>query len=248
MPNSRIKLVIAEGSPEMCDVLTALFGTAPDIELCATAGDGESALRQVALCRPDVLLLDLILPKLDGLAVLEALNNQQTAKKPAIIVMSALTQKAVVDRAIALGAAFYVPKPYNPADLLSRIRLVADGEHEFMLARERKIRKMARGLTMHCGIRTNLLGYRYCVGALEMMASREEYCMIVKTVYTDLAEQNDTTPQCVENALRTAIQKAYKSGSPGMCSLMAEAGCPAGKTPPNGRFLTILSERIKMEL
>lgn len=248
MPNGRIKLVIAESSPEMCEMLTDLFGTTSDIELCATAGDGESALEQVALCRPDVLLLDLILPKLDGLAVLEKLGNTQMQRKPAVLVVSALTQEAVVSRAIALGAAFYTPKPYNPPDLLSRIRLIADTDCELMPARERKIRKMACRLTMNCGIHTNLLGYRYCVGALEMMAGREEHCMIVKTVYTDLAEQNETTPQCVENALRTAIRKAYKSGSPVMCRLMAEAGCPAGKTPPNGRFLTILSERIKMEL
>lgn len=125
MGDSTIRLLIAEDNLEICDILEDFFALTPQITVCGVAHDGNEALFRIAQSQPDVVLLDLIMPKTDGIAVLERLNQAELLRRPGIIVTSAIGQEGFTNTALALGANYYMIKPYDLTALLSRICLVA---------------------------------------------------------------------------------------------------------------------------
>lgn len=121
-----IKVLIAEDHALLVDALQMLLGTQPDLRCVGTARDGEQALALALSIRPDVMLLDLGLPRLDGLAVMEALRRAQSPIK--VLVVTARLDQQSIRAALALGAAGYLPKDEDSDELLLAIRLVAQGK------------------------------------------------------------------------------------------------------------------------
>jgi DNA-binding NarL/FixJ family response regulator len=120
-----IRILIAEDHAMLADALQMLLSTQDDMACVGVATHGADAVEYAASLRPDVLLLDLGLPGLDGLAVLKALNAMQAA--PRTLVVTARMDAGSVRAALALGAAGYVPKNESSSELLLAIRRVAQG-------------------------------------------------------------------------------------------------------------------------
>ncbi|PQA76565.1 response regulator transcription factor [Rhodoferax sp. TS-BS-61-7] len=123
MPSVRI--FIAEDHAMLADALQMLIDTQADMDCIGLANDGASALAQVLALAPDVLLLDLGLPQLDGLAVMQALRTAHCPTRT--LVVTARMDAASVRAALALGAAGYVPKNESSHELLQAIRRIAQG-------------------------------------------------------------------------------------------------------------------------
>lgn len=250
MGEKPIRLLIAEDNGPLCEILKTFFSMTPEVELCGTVGDGESALKQIARTQPDVLLLDIIMPSMDGLAVLEKLRQTPMEKKPFVIVTSAVGQEAVTNRALSLGASYYMIKPYNLPDLLSRVCLIASREENpaETSGPMQELRPVIARKIIECGMTTNTKGYQYCIESVDILARSEQHCPIVKEVYWAVARKYETTPQCVESALRQAIRRVYQLNNAAFQELVRSEGSLLTKPPSNGRFLTMLSERIKMDI
>ena len=120
-----IKVLIAEDHALLADALQMLLGTQADMQCLGAVGDGEQALAQARALQPDVLLLDLGLPRLDGLSVVAAL--QQVASPAKVLVVTARLDPQSNRTALSLGAAGYLPKDENSDELLLAIRRVAQG-------------------------------------------------------------------------------------------------------------------------
>lgn len=120
-----IKILIAEDHALLADGLQLLLGTQPDMVCQGVVRDGAQALAQTLAHAPDVLLLDLGLPRLDGLGVMEALQREQSATR--VLVVTARLDEASIRSALALGAAGYLPKDEDSDELLLAIRRVAQG-------------------------------------------------------------------------------------------------------------------------
>ena len=110
MKNS-IKVLLADDNREFCEIISRYLEKQDDMEVVGIANDGREVLDLLSTVKPDVIVLDIIMPHLDGLGVLERLNSMDLEQPPKVIVLSAVGQDKITQRAIALGADYYMVKP-----------------------------------------------------------------------------------------------------------------------------------------
>lgn len=240
----RVRLLIADDNLEICDILENFFALTDEVEVCAVAHDGEEALFHIVQSSPDVMLLDLIMPKLDGISVLEKLSRTVMAHRPRIIVTSAVGQENFTSAALALGADYYMIKPYDLSALLARVCTAAAKNAPPPAPAARRedslVAAVSRAL-LDLGIPTHMLGYRYCTAAVALLLRENRPCSIVKEVYTAIAQEFATTPECVEGAIRKAIRYSFTREPVPIRTLTGADAAPA-----NGRFLTSLAQHIRL--
>ena len=117
----KIRVGIADDNREFCDIITEYFRDKDDIDLVFVSHDGLKTVDNIKLYQPEILILDMIMPHLDGLGVLETINNIELDKYPGTIVLSAVGQEQITQKAISLGAEYYIVKPFNLDVLMKRI-------------------------------------------------------------------------------------------------------------------------------
>ena len=134
----KIKIGIADDNKEFCDILVDYFSEKEEIDLAFVSHDGLKTIDHIKSKQPEILILDMIMPHLDGLGVLETINNTELEKYPRTIVLSAVGQEAITQKAISLGAEYYIVKPFNLDVLMKRINQLAgifDEESKMQYAR-----------------------------------------------------------------------------------------------------------------
>jgi two-component system response regulator (stage 0 sporulation protein A) len=124
--SKKITVLIADDNREFGDILYEYLSNQSDIEVVGVARDGMEALDLITAKTPDIAILDIIMPHLDGLGVLEKINTMQLQKRPLFIILSAVGQDKITQRALSLGAEYYVVKPFDMEVLVSRIRQLKD--------------------------------------------------------------------------------------------------------------------------
>ena len=122
MDGNKISVIIADDNKEFCSILNDYLLNQRDIVVTGIAKDGREALTLIEEKQPDLVVLDIIMPHLDGLGVLEKLNSMNLEKFPRIVVLSAVGQDKITQRAITLGADYYVVKPFDMDIFTKRIR------------------------------------------------------------------------------------------------------------------------------
>ena len=118
----KITVFIADDNQEFSTTLATYIKNQEDMVVVGRAKDGNEALDMIPNLMPDVVLLDVIMPHLDGLGVLEKINESNLDKKPLFIVLSAVGQDKITARALELGAQYYVVKPFDISLLMRRIK------------------------------------------------------------------------------------------------------------------------------
>ena len=122
MEGNKISVLIADDNKEFCSILNDYLLNQRDIVVTGIAKDGKEALTLIEEKQPDLVILDIIMPHLDGLGVLERLQSMNLEKFPRIVVLSAVGQDMITQRAITLGADYYVVKPFDMDIFTKRIR------------------------------------------------------------------------------------------------------------------------------
>jgi len=115
-------ILIADDNQEFAQTLAKYIQEQEDMEVIGIAKDGEEAIDMIANIMPDVALLDVIMPHLDGIGVLEKMNMIKCDKKPLCIMLSAVGQDKITQKAVGLGAEYYVVKPFDIELLIKRIK------------------------------------------------------------------------------------------------------------------------------
>ena len=115
-------VLIADDNQEFSRTLASYIQEQPDLEVIGMAKDGEEAIDMITNIEPDIVLLDVIMPHLDGIGVLEKLGTINISKKPTCIMLSAVGQDKITQKAIMLGAEYYVVKPFDIELLIKRIK------------------------------------------------------------------------------------------------------------------------------
>ena len=141
----KISVLIADDNPDFSQTLASYLESQDDMEVIGMAKDGTEAIDMIANTIPDVVLLDVIMPHLDGIGVLERINVLKIMKRPVCIMLSAVGQDKITQRAISLGAEYYVVKPFDIELLIKRIRELknykpAQNSNNFIAAREPKMK------------------------------------------------------------------------------------------------------------
>ena len=259
----KLSVVVADDNERIISLLSDLLSTDEDIDIVGSAKNGQEAYDVIRKEKPDVVLLDIIMPKLDGLSVMEKINKDDTLDKhPAFVVMSAVGQEAITEDAFSLGANYFIMKPFDLESLMCRLKQLKSPGH--MLGSQCKIASMITKMPeiakkdlevvvtdfIHeVGVPAHIKGYQYLRDAIIMTVNDSQMLgAITKILYPEIAKKHKTTSSRVERAIRHAIEVAWSRGKletiEGMFGYTINAG--KGK-PTNSEFIALISDKIRLQ-
>ena len=258
----KIRIGIADDNREFCDIIAEYFREKDDIDLVFVSHDGLKTVENIKTHQPEILILDMIMPHLDGLGVLETINNIELDKYPRTIVLSAVGQEQITQKAISLGAEYYIVKPFNLDVLMKRIHQLSgnsDDDNKMKYARailkgenEEDAKQLEIEITniIHeIGVPAHIKGYHYLRDAIIMVVEDIELLgAVTKELYPAIARENNTTPSRVERAIRHAIEVAWNRGRMETINNLFgyTVQCDKGK-PTNSEFIAIIADKLRIE-
>ncbi len=261
----KIRLGLVDDNKDFCEALQNFFERQNDTEVVFTAQDGLQAVESVQKNEVDVLILDLIMPHLDGIGVLEALNSMEMKHYPRVIMVSAVGQDSMIHRAMDMGAEYYLVKPINTEVLVKRIRQVMkrDGEtrnivssqnlrksnvYKYVL-KENDLEIEITNLIHEIGVPAHIKGYQYLRDAITIVVNDMDIlCAVTKELYPSIAKLNNTTPSRVERAIRHAIEVAWNRGRIETIDALFGYTVKNDKgKPTNSEFIAIIADKLRLE-
>ena len=267
----KITVLIADDNAEFARTLTGYLEKQDNMEVIGIAKDGNEAFEMIVNTEPDVALLDVIMPHLDGLGVLEKLEESHLAKKPICIMLSAVGQDKITQKALNLGAQYYVVKPFDIECLIKRIKDIKFFQPEPVkggnfLAREIKapyielapenqkseknLEALVTNVIHEVGVPAHIKGYQYLREAIMMVVNDIDVInQITKQLYPDIAQKFKTTPSRVERAIRHAIEVAWGRGQTDAVENIFGYTVSAAKgKPTNSEFIAMIADKLRLEL
>ncbi len=253
-----LKIVVADDNRDFNALLTSYLSMQPDFEIVASVFNGKEVLDVFEDNQIDVLILDIIMPHLDGIGVMEAIAEMELDRRPSVIMLTAFGHENITRRAVELGASYYILKPFDMEMLPERIRQLGGGD----LVRETGLaavaaKKMVSRIPleeevteiMHqIGIPAHIKGYLYLRDAIIMVIEDIDLLgSITKVLYPEIAERFDTTPSRVERAIRHAIEVAWARNSIDVIkkffgyTIKTEKG-----KPTNSEFIAMVADRLRL--
>lgn len=260
---NKLNVAIADDNEKMVEILGQMIEEDKDLELVGKAHDGEEICSIIKDKEPDVVILDIIMPKLDGLSVMERISHEKgLVKKPSFIVISAVGQEKITENAFQLGAEYYMLKPFDNQMLLNRIK-------HMRRSRERKPRTIERQMVCEekntygsgnletdvtnmiheIGVPAHIKGYQYLRDAIILVVNDMEMLnSITKILYPTIAKKYQTTPSRVERAIRHAIEVAWGRGKMDTLEKLFGYTVNMGKgKPTNSEFIAMIADKIRLE-
>lgn len=268
--NEKITVLIADDNKEFASTLSNYLEEDDAIQVVGMAKDGEEAMDMIKSIKPNIVLLDVIMPHLDGLGVLEQINNLHMEKTPICIMLSAVGQDKITQKAISLGAQYYVVKPFDIKVLIQRIKELKNydplKQKEKFLVKEQKtqyidipysekkneesLEALVTNMIHEIGVPAHIKGYQYLREAIMMVVNDIEVInQITKQLYPDIAQKFKTTPSRVERAIRHAIEVAWGRGEPSVVESIFGYTVSASKgKPTNSEFIAMIADKLRLEL
>lgn len=266
MEDSKISVLIADDNKEFCSILNDYLLNQKDIVVTGIAKDGREALELIQQKQPDLVVLDIIIPHLDGLGVLEKLNGMDLDKMPRVIVLSAVGQDKITQQAITLGADYYVVKPFDMDIFTKRIREMFNTQDVETKRRsvstqvvEREAAATSRGpidleteitsIIHEIGVPAHIKGYMYLREAITMVVNDMELLSAVtKELYPSIAKKYNTTASRVERAIRHAIEVAWGRGQVDAINKLFGYTVHNEKgKPTNSEFIAIIADKLRLK-
>lgn len=248
-----IKVVLADDNRNFCGVLESWLSSKDDMELVGIANNGVEALSVIAEQQPDVLLLDLVIPGLDGLGVMEKMGPVTKARLK-VIMMSYFTQEVITEQARSLGVDCFLRKPLDIGMLEERIRQVVNNPvrtnayNYWSGSSLPNIETRISDVLRKIGIPVDLRGYQYLRDAIRIAAdNRTALHGVTKGLYPAIAEKYDTRASYVERSIRYVIRKAWERPNRAKINdIFGFAGrLPNG--PTNSQFIARVVELLRIQ-
>ena len=242
---------IADSAEDFCSGLTAALQRADGFRVLGTAGDGEQAIRMIEEKKPDILVLDLMLAKKDGISVLKSIANME--HKPITLATSAFLTEYVSTAAANLGVRYLMLKPCDMAALVERLEEIRGGESLRYPAARRSdkvsIETLVTNIIHEIGVPAHIKGYQYLREAIIIAVNDMDVInAITKVLYPEVAKNFGTTPSRVERAIRHAIEVAWDRGD--LDTLQRFFGYTVSNTkgkPTNSEFIAMIADRLVLE-
>lgn len=259
------EIVVADDNEKMTKSLTDILETEKDFHVAGTASNGDELLRLIYEKEPDAVLMDIIMPKMDGLGVMETVSQDKKLKKhPYFIVITAVGHEKVTEDAFRLGASYYMLKPCERDVVVGRLHrllvpagaLEKDGKKSVRVKHcesrrdylEKNLENDVTNLIHDIGVPAHIKGYQYLRDAI--ILSVEDMDMlnsITKVLYPTIAKMHQTTSSRVERAIRHAIEVAWGRGNMDTINEMFGYTVNSGKgKPTNSEFVALIADRIRL--
>ena len=258
--NEKISVLIADDNRQFADGLAEYLKTQQDIAVAGCAYDGEEALGMLLETKPDVVVLDTIMPKRDGLSVLRRLRDIRLDKMPIVIVVSVADSEWVTDSVTRLGAAYFLLKPQSNeaiADVIRTFGRVHKPAQRQQAAAPSQIKRGDVDLEtlvtefMHeLGVPAHIKGYQYIRTAIMMVVDNMEVLnYITKQLYPAIAKKYGTTSSRVERAIRHSIEVAWTRGKAQTMNEIFGYTIDTEKgKPTNSEFIAMVADRIRLQI
>lgn len=265
---AKLNVAIADDNERILTMLDEVLTADDDITVVGTARNGEQAYEMILDKKPDVVLLDLVMPGIDGLGVMDKVHAEKNADPmPSFIIISGIQNESVAENAMSAGATYYIMKPFDNFTLLNRVKQLgrrgydmrpqlltqstALKEPAFIYGGQGKsLEQYVTSVIHEIGVPAHIKGYQYlrdaiimCVNDMDLLNS------ITKALYPSIAKKYVTTPSRVERALRHAIEVAWSRGKMDTIYSLFGYMINSGKgKPTNSEFVALIADKIRLEL
>lgn len=262
---SELNIAIAEDNPQTLSLLNDMLEKEEGFRVVAKANNGEDAYHMIMDTKPDVVLMDIILPRLDGISVMERVKkNKDLKKNPSFIMVTAAGSDNVTEEAFGMGASYYIMKPFDKDVVIDKIRKVGrekvrvvrnddskrvrpyvDKKEYMKLNLEHDVTQMLHEI----GIPAHIKGYQYLRDAIAISVEEEDMLIsVTKVLYPTIAKKHQTTPSRVERAIRHAIEVAWSRGKMDTINEIFGYTVSNGKgKPTNSEFIALISDKIRLD-
>ena len=242
---NKITVVIADASEEYRGMLAEALEKTGEFHVVGSAGDGLETVRIVEETKPTFLLMDYVLPGLDGLGVLSSLKDME--RKPYTILISAFASPQLLADAGRLGAAFFYSKPCDEQSLFERMRSILSSAEPELHAPG--LENLVTSIIHEVGVPAHIKGYQYVREAIMIAVEDMDVInSVTKVLYPEVAKRFATTPSRVERAIRHAIEVAWDRGD--LETLQKFFGYTVSNSkgkPTNSEFIAMISDRIRLQ-
>ena len=250
---TKIKVMLADAGEDFRALMSDALRAEGDIDVVGTAADGAEALAMLEREKPDALLLDLVLPRVDGMEVLRRMG--ETGARPAVLVVSAFYNQKMISRCAELGAYYFIPKPCDVAALTEQIRRSVRAEADLLppavatgAPREPDLETTVTEVIHEIGVPAHIKGYQYLREAILLtIADMEVINAVTKVLYPAVAKKYGTTPSRVERAIRHAIEVAWDRGD--LETLQKFFGYTVSNIkgkPTNSEFIAMIADHLSL--
>ncbi|WP_430785372.1 sporulation transcription factor Spo0A [Virgibacillus flavescens] len=254
----KISVCIVDDNRELVQVMEEYFDGQEDVEVIGTAFNGRDCLEMLNEMDPDVLILDIIMPHIDGLAVLQSIRGSERSKYPNVIMLTAFGQEEVMKKAVDLGAAYFILKPFDLDNLADQVRQVQGRNVQPTQSRNLNNRRGKQkkdleanitNIIHEIGVPAHIKGYMYLREAITMVYNDIELLgSITKVLYPDIAKKFNTTASRVERAIRHAIEVAWSRGNIDSISELFGYTISISKAKPtNSEFIAMVADRLRLD-
>lgn len=254
----KIKILIADENEDLNKKLSKFLMQQKDFMVLGCVNNGIDAIEKIAVEKPDVVILEMLLPQIDGIGILKAVQNKKIEKRPVFLVLSTLAQDIMIREAISLGAHCFMLKPFDFSVLSERIRRVVKKEQIVEVVNkpvatnitDENLEKEITNIMHDIGVPAHIRGHQYLREAILISIHNNEMIGgVTKTLYPKVAEAYDTTPSRVERAIRHAIEVAWGRGR--LDTLQNVFGYTINVTkgkPTNSEFIAMIADKMKLEM
>lgn len=260
----KIRVLVADDNVAFGMIICEFLESQNDIEVTARVENGEDAIEMIEKTKPDIVVLDIIMPRLDGLGVLTRFKDVSPSEKPLFIVLSAVGQDTITQQALALGAIYYIVKPFDLGVLVERIRELVRSHSPTVLRMEGStptasatskitasntdVQSKITQIMRDVGVPAHIKGYQYMRDAIMMaVKDREIISAVTKRLYPELAKVHKTTPSRVERAIRHAIEVAWNRGRVDTINELFGYTINTRKgKPTNSEFIAMVADTLRL--
>ena len=259
----KIRVLIADDNREYVEVLCEYMKKESKIEVVGCAYDGLEAMNMIRMTEPDFLILDMVMPNLDGIGVLERLQNTKLNKVPKVLMVSAVLNDSIAAKTIARGAESFMLKPVDFDALINRISMFGAEEEKQprelrgaaeikslpMRKKSMDMETMVTDIIHEIGIPAHIKGYQYLRHAIMMVVDDLDIInSITKELYPTVAKDFNTTPSRVERAIRHAIEVAWDRGDTDVLnSFFGYTIANSKGKPTNSEFIAMIADKLRLQ-
>ena len=252
----KIRIFLTDDNDEIRAALHKYLEAQEDMIISGEAANGVEALQRLPECPSDVIILDLIMPQMDGFGVLEQVQRIPPEQRPRVIALTALSREDFIARALRLGVNYYMVKPVEMSQLMDRVRDsarqmegVCEEPPELPPPPSPNVDDRMSNIFLSLGIPAHIKGYQFLREGVRLVIEQPDRInRITKELYPSIARRYATSPSKVERAIRHAIEVAWSRGR--VESLNRAFGCrvaiPEDK-PTNGEFIALIADKLGME-
>ncbi len=259
----QINVLIADTDVEKAKELSAKLMSDYKINVCDIVSNGYQLIERVDILKPDVVIMDLILPNIDGLTVLERFQAKKEFENftmPKIIVHSLFQNDRTAQECMDLGASHFLKKPANDESIRSAIKRVCGKPKEvkdsagrgrkFEICENPDVETMVTEIIHEIGIPAHIKGYQYLRHAIMLVIDNMDVInSITKTLYPTVAEDFHTTSSRVERAIRHAIEVAWDRGdTETLNSIFGYTIATSKGKPTNSEFIAMIADRLRLQI